>query len=111
MVLVAKLPRNIGLGGKYIAEVSAAGPASYLANGFTLDTGLATVDRLICTVRDNRIAAIDDFVRSFVYSEAAGVVTVVVSVQQLSATNTWGEIANAQDLSSMTWDVIAIGEP
>lgn len=111
MVLVAKLPRNIGLGGKYIAQVSAAGPASYAANGFTLDTGLTTVDRLICAVRDNRIGAPNDFVRSYVYSEAAGIVTIVVSVQQLSATNTWAEIANAVDLSAQTFDVVAVGEP
>ena len=109
--LFAKLPRNIGSGGLFIAEASVAGPASYSAGGFTIDLGMATVTRFTVKVRDTRIAAPDDFVRSYVVSEVAGVITIVVSVIQLSATNTWAEIANAVDLSTMTWDVIALGEP
>ena len=109
--LFAKLNRNIGSGGLFIAEASVAGPASYSAGGFTIATGLATVTRFVVKVRDTRIAAPDDFVRSYAVSEAAGVITIIVSVIQLSATNTWAEISNAVDLSSMTWDVIAVGEP
>lgn len=111
MVLVAKLPRNIGLGGKYIAQVSAAGPASYSSGGFTLDTGLTTIDRLVCVARDTRMGAPNDFVRTMAYTIAAGVVTVLVSVIQLSATNTYAEIADAQNLATITFDVIAVGEP
>ncbi len=109
--LFAKLARNIGSGGLYIAEGSVAGPASYSSGGFTIDLGMATVARFVVNVRDTRIAAPDDFVRTYVASEAAGVITIVVSVQQLSATNTWAEIADAVNLSTMTWDIIAVGEP
>lgn len=111
MTLFAKLPRNIGLGGTYIAEATVAGPASYLAGGFTVDTLLTIVTRFVAKVRDTRIAAPDDFVRAYAVAEAAGVLTIVVSVQQLSATNTWGEVADAVDLSTMTWDAIAVGTP
>ena len=111
MPLVGKLNRNIGLGGLFLAEISAAGPASYSAGGFTLDTGLATITRLTCVPRDNRMGAPNDFVRTMVYTISGGVVTVVLSVIQLSATNTYAEIANAVDLSAITWDVLAVGEP
>lgn len=111
MTLFAKLPRNIGLGGLYIAEASVAGPASYSSGGFTIDTLLDTVTRWVAKIRDTRIGAPNDFVRTYVASEASGVITFVVSVQQLSATNTWAEIADAVDLSAQTWDIIALGEP
>ena len=111
MVLVAKLPRGIGLGGKYLAQVSVAGPASYSAGGFTLDTGLTVIDRLVCVPRVGRQVAADDFTREMTYTIVGGVVTIVVEEQQISATNTWSEIANAQDLSTVDYDIIAVGDP
>lgn len=111
MVLVAKLPRAIGSGGRYLAQVSVAGPASYASGGFTLDTGLATIDRLVCVPRVSRQAALDDFTREMTYTISGGVVTIVVEQQQLSATNTWAEIPDAQNLSTVNYDIIAVGEP
>lgn len=111
MVLVAKLPRAIGSGGRYLAQVSVAGPASYASGGFTLDTGLATIDRATVTPRVSRQAALDDFTRELTYTIAAGIITIVVEQQQISATNTWAEIPDAQDLSTVDYDVIAVGEP
>lgn len=111
MVLVAKLPRGIGLGGKYIAQASVAGPASYSSGGFTVDTLLGTIDRAVVTPSDNRLAAADDAVRSIAYSISGGVITIVLETQQLSATNTWGEVPDAQNISTIDFDVIAVGEP
>lgn len=111
MTVAGKLGRNIGLGTDYLAEATVAGPASYAAGGFTVDTLLTAITRVIVVPRDSRIGALDDFVRSAVYSIAGGVVTIVVSEQQISATNTWAEIADTTDISAQTWDVIAIGTP
>lgn len=111
MTLFAKLPRNIGLGGKFIAEATVAGPASYAAGGFTVVTGLATIDRVVCVPRDRQIGAPTDFVRVDVYSISGGTITIIVREVQLSATNTYAEIADTTDISAQTWDVIALGEP
>lgn len=111
MTLVAKLPRNIGLGGKYLAEATVAGPASYASGGFTVDTLLSTIDRATVVPRISRLAAPDDQVREITYTIAAGVITIVLEQQQLSATNTWAEVPDAQDISTVSFDVIAVGEP
>ncbi len=113
MAVIGKLGRNIGLGTEYLAEVSVAGPASYVTGGFTLDTLLTAITRVTVSCRDGRIATPADTIRAYRYTIAAGVLTIIVdAVSTVGAgPNSFAELAAAQDISTITWDVIAIGTP
>lgn len=113
MTLVAKLPRDIGLGSEFLDQVRQAGPASYSAGGFTITTALSTITRAVVTPDDSRIGAGADAVRAYDYTIAAGVITVMVYEASTvgAGPNSFAEIADTTDISAINFDAISVGEP
>jgi hypothetical protein len=105
MTILGELLRAMGRGGELLATGTVAGP-TLTSGDFTIDTGLTNVRDFEVSeqVREDT----DDFVQSHSAVESAGIITVTVSKQQISATNTWGDAVTA-DVSASTFRWKAIG--
>lgn len=105
--IIGVIPSPSG-GNIYLATGTVAGPASYSAGGFTVDTGLATVLDYQIYPDVSQLIETNDYTFSSHYSESSGTITILVYLQQISATQTWGE-ASSGDYSGVTWHVAAWG--
>lgn len=106
-----KLPRATGRGDNVRQAGSSAGPASYVAGGFTLDTGLLTIANEDYQVQadDPRFLATNQVQWALVLSQANGVITVKIYSQDVSGANAWAETAAAGDFSSINFNWHAVG--
>jgi hypothetical protein len=95
----------MGRGGELLATGTVAAP-TLVAGDFTIDTGLTNVRDFKVTQQVEELTA--DSIQSVSAVESAGVLTVSVSKQQLSAVNTWGDAVTG-DVSDATFEWEAIG--
>lgn len=105
MALIGTIEPAIGKGEKIVA-LAPVGPASYLAGGFTIDTGLSTLEYFEVTPDDATLAAASDTGYAITQTASGGVITVVVWYFAGAA---WTQIANAVNLSGITFNTLAIG--
>lgn len=112
--ILGEVPQALGRGSRLISGGSIAGPASYLAGGFTIAatlTGLSTIESIVVTPRNEAELQIDDFAYGISYSFTGGVITILLREAELGGTTpqSWAEVANATDLSALTFDYQVIG--
>lgn len=111
MAIFGELVRAMGRGARNFAAGSVSGP-TLAAGVFTIATGLTNVDHFSVVLRTDPL--VDDRVIALEATESGGTLTVTVSKQQLSATNTWGaaittDVDGTTGANAAVFDWIAIG--
>lgn len=105
MAIFGELIRAAGRGGRLLAAGTEVAP-TLVSGEFTIETGLTNVEHFEVGFQVTEDTA--DFVQSLSSVVSGGTITVTVSKQQLSATNTWGDSVTA-DVSATTFAWMAIG--
>jgi len=109
MPILANLLKPRGRAKRKFFADAVAGPSSYPAGGFTVSTGLSTIENLVIQVRpqDARGGGV---VTGIEYSVSGGDITIVVDeLDTQASTPSWAEVAGGTDLSNMTFDVLVVG--
>jgi len=109
MPIIANLLKPRGRAKRKFFADAVAGPSSYAAGGFTVSTGLSTIENLVVQVRPQDGRG-DGIVVGIEYSVSGGDITIVVDdLDTTAATPAWAEVAGGTDLSNLTFDVLAVG--
>lgn len=106
--IIAALPEPLGSARRQLYVSQAAGPATYATAGFTINTGLSTIEFVSVTPQHADLGLGAGTVPTVRATVSAG--TITVQVYALSAgTSTWATLPASTDLSGQTFDVVAIG--
>lgn len=104
MAIIGTLESGIGKRTQ-VVSVAQAGPNPYATGGFTIVTGLATIDYFNVTPDDASLLAASDTGYAIVQTKSGGTITVKVWAFNAGA---WGE-ASTGNLSGITFNVLAVG--
>ena len=101
--VISNLPKAAGRGTRKLYSEAVAGPASYATGGFTVSTGLATVENAVVSANGGYLAE--------VASISGGDITVRVRYFDYAATSAGVavEVPAETDLSGVTFRIIAVG--
>lgn len=106
---IGELPRALGVGSKVFDGGIAAGPASYLAGGFTITTEITSSSVFGVIPQDARLLAASNFFYVLVQTFASVTLTVKVYTMNALAGGAFAEAANAGNFSALNFNWFCIG--
>lgn len=112
MTAVGAFIKGLGRGYRQCAVGRQAGPASYVGpGGFTIATGLTTLDVFIVKPDNDDILAASLVIYALRVTNSSGTLTVKIFFAAVTTGTqaTWAELANATDVSSKTFNWFVTG--